>query len=149
MSSAAVSKQIIFYVLKSGDEGSRFQIACRLAQAAFQKKQRLYIHCDNESEVQYMDDLLWTFKDTSFIPHAVIGSDTTAHLPIAVGTLENRPAQYDQLLNLSAKIPPFYANFDRTLEIVPAQGDLRQIMREHYRDYQQQGCELITHEVTV
>lgn len=141
---------VSFYILQQGDDTARFRFACRLAQTAFKQKQSLYIHLDTSGEAQYLDELLWTFHDISFLPHVIMQSaDDKTDTPIALGTLQTPPKHFRCLLNLSVNIPDFYSQFTRVLEIVPSRGQLRDIMRAHYRDYQQQHCQLTTHEVSV
>ncbi len=145
-----MNNAISFYILKHGDETARFQFACRLAQTVFNKQQTLYIHLDTPGEAQYLDEKLWTFHDISFLPHAIVQTNVPTTTPIALGTTDGAtPTDFNCLLNLSVNIPTFYSTFGRVLEIVPASGKLRDIMRSHYRDYQQQGCQLTTHEVSV
>lgn len=150
MATLAVNSQTVtFYLLKNGDEAKRFYMACRLAQIALQKAQCLYIHLDTVGEAQYLDEYLWTFQDTSFIPHAIARDKTDDQCPITLGYDATNMAKHsDCLLNLSVNIPVFYTEFKRIFEIVPKEGELKGIMRSHYRDYQQQGCQLKTHEVT-
>jgi DNA polymerase-3 subunit chi len=84
---------------------------CKLIEKVFLRKHQLYIFCATEQEVQVLDDLLWTFKDTSFIPHG--RTDKTVQL--GCGPIP----QYHQdiLINLSNTIPENYQQFKRILEL--------------------------------
>ena len=147
---AADQQTVTFYLLQNGDEARRFHMACRLAQIALQKKQRLYIHLDTVGEAQYLDEYLWTFEDTSFVPHAIVREQKQTQWPVVLGyDAANALDHCDCLLNLSVNIPTFHDAFKRIFEIVPKEGELKNSMRSHYRDYQQQGCQLQTHEVTI
>ena len=137
---------VAFYLLKQGDEQARYLIACRLAQAALQKKAPLYIHLHDQAEMNYLDNLLWTYNDISFVAHEVLSTQTPTS-PVVLGYGDNALTQGNQLLNLSHDVPAFYPNFQRTLEIVPKTGTLKNRLRDHYRIYKDANCNLTTHEV--
>ena len=137
---------VTFYLLQSGDETRRFQIACRLSEMALAKQHTVYIHLDDSAQMQALDDLLWTYRDISFLPHEIV-SNNTSTAPILLGYGDNCLQAGDQLLNLSLTIPAFYTQFKRTLEIVPKTGELKNTLRDHYRLYKEANCDLTTHEV--
>ena len=63
--------KIDFYLLDdNGQDKSRF--ACRLAQKAFKQGCQIYIYADDQSLINKMDNLLWTFQQGSFLPHRII-----------------------------------------------------------------------------
>lgn len=135
--------QIDFYILKGDSHGSRQAFACRLAEKAYAQGHRLYIHLENEDQLRDMDDLLWTFRQGSFLPHARYPDDTGS-APILLGHGEP-PADTELLLNLGREAPAFYPRFKRILEVVDS--DVQQIAdgRARFRYYRQQGEAPDTH----
>ena len=67
--------KVDFYSLQQSDEQARLFFACRLTEKVLGQKLKIYIHTDSESAAQEMDDLLWSFKPESFIPHTLVGMD--------------------------------------------------------------------------
>src|SRR5690554_6973133 len=63
--------RIDFYILNSPSPDARLQYACRLAHKAWQQSRHVYLHCADEAEASRLDDLLWSFRADSFLPHAL------------------------------------------------------------------------------
>src|SRR5882672_4387346 len=61
--------RVDFYVLEGSEPRPRLVYACRLAEKAFLLEQRVSILTDSAEDAQQLDDLLWTFRDRSFVPH--------------------------------------------------------------------------------
>ena len=78
--------QADFYQLADLVETARLKLVCRLASKAFEAKQSLYIHCTDSTEAQVVDDLIWTFHDVGFIPHAQVGTVQAKDAIILIGS---------------------------------------------------------------
>lgn len=140
--------EIWFYVLDGADQGA-VPFACRLADKIHQQQRRLYVHADDRAMAQRIDEDLWTFRQGSFVPHALADELTGADDPtaIAIGGGEAPPAGFDDvLINLADEVPVFFSQFQRAVEIVtPA---TREAARRHYKFYQDRGYPLETHQVS-
>lgn len=143
--------QVDFYSLKETDEQARLFVACRLTEKAMGQGLKIYIHADNEQAAQEMDDLLWSFKPESFIPHAIVGVDVELSedddVPVFIGYFDAAPAGADLLINLASAIPSFHNKFSRIAEIVPNQESAKANLREHWTAYKSLGYELKHHEL--
>ena len=69
--------EITFYVLAGTDVGERLHTACRIISKAFQQKHNIYVHARDKAEAEQLDELLWTFRAESFIPHHLVGDGPT------------------------------------------------------------------------
>ncbi|MGH8428477.1 MAG: DNA polymerase III subunit chi [Gammaproteobacteria bacterium] len=137
--------RIDFYVTGSVEPHARERLACRIAEKAVASGQRLHIHALDESVLATLDELLWTFRDVSFLPHARLGSDDS--VPVTLGA-ESAPEPLPQvLINLAAEIPGFFSRFERVVEIVSANPGERELGREHFRFYRDRGYPLQHHNV--
>jgi DNA polymerase-3 subunit chi len=97
---------------------------------------------------QQLDELLWTFRDGSFVPHEIVGAQSdagVAPVTIGVGAAEVRPG--DLLINLTDDVPERLNSFPRIAEIVTSDEDCRQKSRKRFADYRSQGHALQTHEL--
>jgi len=141
--------RINFYVLKTGSGPQRPVFACRLAEKAFGQGLRIYIHTDSATETARLDELLWTFRDGSFLPHLPADdlerSDPDHTTPILIGHGETPGAHDGLLINLSASVPGFFSRFERVAEIVSGDETDREQARERFRFYRDRGYELETH----
>ena len=88
-----------------------------------------------------LDDLMWTYKDISFLPHGLIDDDADGNT-ITIGWEGEVSNSNEVLINLSSNVPEFVDNFKRIIEIVPADNADKQRARDRYRQYRQAGFEL-------
>lgn len=145
-------KKAAFYLLSTPSIKTRDLYACRLAEKAYQNKRKTYIYVNSPTEAQAIDTQLWTFRDISFVPHQIYiptsGADTATFLPSTIIGHAEPPTNYNEvLINLTASLPPFFANFSHIIEIVPNEETLRSAAREHQQNYRQSGYEIVTHEL--
>ena len=138
--------RVDFYVLAQVDERARHMLACKLAEKAWRLENTVYIHAKNRGDAERLDQLLWTFRDGSFVPHGLAGRDDgTEASPIMIGCDEQSIDNRDLLINLCDEIPPFIGGFPRVAELVTSDETCRQASRKRYAAYRDQGHELNTH----
>ena len=78
--------RVDFYVLPGSREIARQQFACRLAEKAYRLEHSVHIHVDDRAAMQRVDDLLWTFRDGSFVPHEIAESSAARpESPVTIG----------------------------------------------------------------
>lgn len=137
--------RVDFYLLGSEQHHARWMIACRLLEKAYYRGHQVYVFCNNQHDAECIDELLWTFKEDSFIPHNLQGEGPEPPPPIQIGYDQEPRGFSDILLNLSNEIPTFYTKFKRVMELVLNIEAEKEQSRAHYREYRAKGCELHTH----
>ncbi len=137
---------IDFYILSATISLERQKFACRLLEKAYQAHHQVYVHCDSLLEAEALDELLWTYTDTSFVPHGLLTTGTDA-LPIHLGALQDPVSHQDVLLNLADKVPSWMSRFQRVLEIVIQEPQQLLKSRERYAYYRQAGCVIENHDL--
>ncbi len=141
--------RIDFYIMQEGGQKSRLDFTCRLIEKAYKNRHRVYIHTENQNDAFMLDELLWTYRDDSFLPHNLAGDGPEPAPPIQIG-FQLKPAnQRDILINLSHKIPEFYTQFARIIEIVSHDETIQTLSREHYRAYRSNGFDITTHHINL
>ncbi len=136
--------QIDFYLLAGSDIAQRAQFACRLVEKAFRLGHRIHIHIDNEAAATELDDLLWRFQPTAFVPHSIgaaAGSD------VVIDWRKPTADDGDLLINLTLTVPPFFAAFQRVAEIVVDSDALQRALRSNFRHYRDRGLTPNTHDL--
>jgi len=120
----------------------KLRFACRLAATACERGSRLVVWSPDEPTLANFDRLLWTWQSTRFVPHCRAGESLAAETPVilAAGT-EDLP-HHDVLLNLGDEWPPFFASFERLLEIVATDDEDKQRARGRYAFYRKRGYEI-------
>ena len=97
-------------------------------------------------DAERLDELLWTFRDGSFVPHGLAGrNDGTEVSPVMLGYDEHGVDTRDLLINLTDEIPSFAEGFPRVAELVTSDETCRQLSRKRYATYRDRGHELNTH----
>jgi len=133
--------RVNFYLLPEQRRGERLGIACRLTQKAYDAGQSVHLHTGNAQQAQKIDDLLWTFRQESFIPHAQAASAEAQAAPVIIDHGDTPAEPYQLLINLTDEVPGFVGRFERVIEIVdPAAGLDR--ARERWRFYSERGYPL-------
>lgn len=140
--------RVDFYVLERADERSRHTLACKLAEKAYRLKNTVYIHAKSRSDAERLDELLWTFRDGSFVPHGLSdASDDTASSPVIIGSESGGIESRDLLINLCDEIPAFVGAFARVAELVTSDENCRLLSRKRFVEYRDQGHTIKTHKL--
>ena len=131
---------IDFYILSAQEPQQRLDFACRLVEKAYRRRCKVYIHLDNDAEAKAFDELLWNYRENSFIPHGLVGSDDLEeNCPVYIGSGDQQAPHFDVLLNLATEIPATFARHKRLLEIVIQQDAVLAATRLHYKFYKERG----------
>jgi len=139
--------KIDFYVLSEFGQQAREAMACRLIDKVYQMQHRVYVHTESQQDAQRFDDLLWTYRPGSFIPHCIGKPGQNDVAPVIIGCTDQVPEMNDVLLNLTHEVPLFFSQFDRVAELVTADEQSRSLSRTRFRFYKDRGYELTTHEL--
>ena len=129
-------QSVNFYLLNEQTTISREIAVCHLVEQYYLNGQRVFIWCDNEEQAHTVDELLWTFNNTSFIPHNLEGEGPDFPPPIQIGyKLKPRPFFNDVLLLLSTNIPSFHTQFREIIELMPPDEKTKTKGRIRYKQY--------------
>jgi DNA polymerase-3 subunit chi len=115
------------------------QVVCQLCQKAYDSKQLTLLLTQNQQQSQHLDHKLWTYSDDSFLPH---DSEESADpvTPILIHDNPDPTGNRQLLINLSASIPKYFAQFERVIELVTEDNKVQ--AREHYSYYKERGYPL-------
>jgi DNA polymerase-3 subunit chi len=138
--------RVDFYLLRQAMPNGRLLLACRLAEKAYAQGRRVYAHTDTAASAARLDEVLWTFRQGSFVPHE-LHPPRTPDCPVVIGHGVEPPEPNDVLLNLADDLPMFFSRFERVAEIVDADPTARERARERYRYYRERGYALGHHEI--
>lgn len=140
--------RIDFYVMAGSGEAVRQRFACRLAEKAYRLKNTVHIEVADPGAAQIMDEMLWTFRDGSFVPHDVLqpgASDAAA--PVTIGSHSSDQAKPDLVINLTSEIPQGKDSFARIAEIVTSDDNCKVSSRQKFSTYRKEGHSLETHKI--
>lgn len=140
--------RVDFYILKQEGAQSRHSFACRLAEKAYRLDNTVHIHTLSRKDAERLNDLLWTFRDGSFVPHEMRDDPAGGqHAPVTIGCGEDAVQPRDLLINLCDSIPAFAETFPRVAELVSSDESSKQESRKRFAAYRDKGYTLETHNV--
>ena len=140
--------RVDFYISNNNSNEARTKLACRIAEKAYQMKHKIYMHVDDRQQAEQLDQLLWIFRDGSFIPHCLIDDPNSEHSSILIGYNEPPASTSEVLINISSQVPGFFSRYERVAEVVGGDEPSRQKARERFKFYRERGYPLETHELS-
>ena len=149
--------KIDFYLIPDTTLEKRNVFACRLIEKAYQQKCRVYVHVASEAEAKTLDDLLWIFRDISFIPHALYTTEVaqTSDALITIGwEVAQRDISLDTLsisilINLTnEEVADCTKPFTRIIEIIISDSAAKAIGRKKYSFYKKEKYDITLYDLT-
>ena len=146
--------QVDFYILGATENTGKLKFACRVIQKAFSQNLKVYVKSADQSLATHVDTLLWTFSQGSFIPHTVVDSAIRdwSDYPVQLGYVEQIPEHgsfpiADVIINLCQQSQGISGEYPRVVEFVCNNPEDKQLGRERFRFYRDQGVEPSTHQI--
>jgi DNA polymerase III subunit chi len=134
-----------FYVVQAAAAGQRLEVAARLADKAYIQGHNIYINATDKPQAQALNELLWSFRPASFMPHALAGEEQSEQ--IAIGWGQDPGKHSDLLINLQLEIPSFFSRFARVAEVVTQDEDSLAALRKSWLFYKERGYHLEKHDL--
>ena len=135
---------------------SKLEYACRLTRKIWSatpegQPVRNVVMVGEAADLKKLDELLWAFSSTDFLPHCFIDDEAATETPIvltddfASPALSNLP-HADVMIHLGMRMPQdvaaLVARFPRIVEVVTVNEAERLAGRERYKAYRDLGHEL-------
>lgn len=115
------------------------QVVCQLCQKAWDSRQLTLLLTRDAEQSRHLDQKLWTFADDSFVPHDSAPDDDFV-TPILIHDNHELSVERQLLINLSAMVPPYFAQFERVIELVTEENKAQ--ARVNYSFYKERGYPL-------
>ena len=137
-------EQIDFYILSTAEY---LPFACHLLDKAYVDKHRIHVHTQSQVDAENLNSLLWTFRDTSFIPHQLNYAATHHETPITIGFDQPINNNANILLILAPTLLQEYTQYQRVIFIVPDEAAWKNWARGTYKTLDDQHSNLHVHKV--
>ena len=118
-------------------------LVCELARKAHDSGQSLLILVNSITQAEVLDDLLWEFDPDAYIPHQIAGHEDAEDddiTPVLIVAPDTDAPMRALVINL--RNTPVPGQFERVLEVVPADASAREPLRARWKHYQSLGFEL-------
>jgi DNA polymerase-3 subunit chi len=139
--------RIDFYKLNSQNRTRINRFCCQLADKVVNMGHPVFVRTKDAAESRLLDDIMWTFSDNSFVPHAIQGDAEDADAPVIIGHSASASKGY-LLINLSDEFPENALNYERVAEIISDDPENLQKGRARYSAYKKDAYPLHYHEIT-
>jgi DNA polymerase-3 subunit chi len=116
------------------------RLVCELAKKAFDANLWTLVLARDDEQAEALDEMLWDMGDDAYIPHQVAGDEEDESTPILIATPAIDAPMRSLVINL--RDGAVEGNFDRVLEVVPADDSAREPLRERWKHYKARGLEL-------
>ncbi|WP_308368279.1 MULTISPECIES: DNA polymerase III subunit chi [unclassified Microbulbifer] len=137
--------RIDFYVLPSDHSHEGDIFACRLAEKAHRAGLQVLLAVDDADRAAHLDQLLWTFREDSFVPHSPQGESQQA--PVEINCGGEPGLHHGLLINLCSEVPGWFSRFERLAEIVIQQPESLARSRSRFGHFRDRGYPLQSHRI--
>ena len=138
--------KVDFYVLPENGSLTAHAAVGRIAEKALNRGHQIFVQVKDEAAATALHDSLWSFREASFLPHAIAGTDDGE--PLVIGW-DDPPIEHDDvLINTTGAVPDHFARFGRLAEIVEPETVTLEASREAWRFYRDRGYPLAKHDLS-
>lgn len=132
--------QVLFHHFEKTSGRDLLVYICRLVEKGYKQGSKpIYIHFDSENEAKEFDNLLWTFRQESFVPHTILGNPEQEKTPVIIGWDTNQIETAEALINVSQEIPRASKSTSKIHEIVGNDENKKNKAREKWKAYKANG----------
>ena len=136
--------QVNFYTLPSDESLSRLLFVCRLTEKAYSLGHRIHIQAESDEQSKLLDDLLWQYAPSSFIPHTTQDGSGDSRDPVSLRTNLTDAKHADVLINLGDQASRAEDQFSRINEVISADPESLEQGRNKYRYYKSKDYQIET-----
>jgi len=131
-----------FYLIaKPRFRAEPLRLVCELVRKAYAAQLWCLILARDTAQAEELDDLLWDMGEDAYLPHQIAGQGEEDELtPILIAEPAFDAPLRPLVINL--RDAPVTGEFERVLEVVPADPAARSPLRERWRHYQNAGFTL-------
>ena len=135
-----------FYLIaKDRFKAEPLQLVCELVRKAYEANLWTLVLARDAAQAEQIDELLWDMGDEAFIPHQLAGDDEDDVSPVLIATPDIDAAMRALVINL--RDAAVEGNFERVLEVVPADDAARAPLRERWTRYKARGLDVSKHDM--
>jgi DNA polymerase-3 subunit chi len=122
------------------------RLVCELVRKAYEADMPLLVLARDDAQAEELDDLLWDMGEDVYIPHQIAGREEDDDIvPVLVVAPQTDMPMRPLVINL--RDAPVAGDFERVLEVVPADESARGPLRERWKHYKALGLELGKHDM--
>jgi DNA polymerase-3 subunit chi len=138
--------QAVFYLIaKPRFRDDPLRLVCELARRALESGQFALILARSPEQAEQLDEKLWDFDESAFVPHQIAGDEDDAITPVLI--VPPGMQTPDRALVINLRDEAVAGTFERVLEVVPDDETRRTGSRERWKTYKAAGIEPVKHDM--
>ena len=128
----------------------RLAYSCRLLRKAYCSGANVVVTAGPEVLAE-LDQLLWSFSPTEFVPHCLAGAaeNSRGTTPVLLAESFTTCMQHSVLVNLGQKVPVGFERFERLIDVVTQADDDRVSARSRWKHYADRGYTMKRHDLAI
>lgn len=134
-----------FYLLPQNNQQKNNieQLICNLTITQWRSGKTVLIACEDKSQAEKIDELLWIFDKNTFVPHDLLKKNIH-YTPIVIYWPQcyYKNVSKNVLINLMKKNMNFFFNFHEIIDFIPISETLKKFARNRYKSYKNIGFQL-------
>jgi len=140
-----MAPKVDFYTTDDTRPEAAARLLCRVIEKAYRQGLKVYVHTPTPRRARFFDELLWTFRTGSFVPHEICDGSGGQGVPVRIGSGTVVRGDASLLCNLSAEPPPSLDGFERLVDVADGREPGRSEGRTRFRWYKGQSLPLSHH----
>ena len=120
-------------------------LVCELARKAHHAGMPTLVLARDAQQAEALDELLWEFDPDDHVGHQIAGDEDDDATPVLIAAPEMDVPLRPLLINLRDNAPE--GDFERVLEVVPADDSARGPLRERWKQYKARGFQVASHDM--
>jgi DNA polymerase-3 subunit chi len=138
-----------FYIVPaefdSLEKNDLYQYVLFLSQHYVSQGAKLFIHCHDKTEAEQLGEVFWQQPAQTYVAHNLVGEGPRYGTPVEIGYQGIRPLRNRQIVINIAEIETTFAqSFAEVIDFVPCEEKAKQLARERYKIYRQNGFTMQT-----
>jgi DNA polymerase-3 subunit chi len=146
-----MSKRTDLYIVGGTSFTELAYLACKLSEKITSNRQTALFVCQDEMQMQNLDELMWSFKNESFIPHRQASIPTESY-PIVIKTRKQHQEQsheacIDNLVCIGPEPIENEPKHDRKLILVNSDQHSLSQARTLFKAMKSEGLQIHSHDL--
>ena len=120
-------------------------LVCELARKAHHAGMPTLVLARDAQQAEALDELLWEFDPDDYVGHQIAGDEDDDATLVLIAAPDMDVPLRPLLINLRDDAPE--GDFERVLEVVPADDSARGPLRERWKQYKARGFQVASHDM--
>ena len=139
---------VLFHHFESIERKDFLVYVCKLIEKGYKQNiNPIFIKTNTQKQAEELDKILWTFRQESYVPHALVDKDNNTQ-PVQIGWVDNEIEDAEAIINLSDGMPDTSNHLKKIHEIIENIDKKKEKARERWKKYKSIGFNIKAYKVS-